>query len=310
MPFSSWPLAFHQNLAETIGRIRRHLAPRHLPQALYHYTSFNGALGIIDSRALWATSVEDLEDQSEIHHGIEIVQAEVQRRQELCLAGFPQQLLRSLPEALSAAWTFVACFRPQRVRQERGPYCLQFDTFSNWEPRLRLSGLHADVQYHRVIYQPRKKRKAIHHAIDSIAKSAVRNSRGNLQGPWTESIVRTHARIASQSLMNIIASFKCCTFEWEDEWRVVCGPKYSAAASAPDRDDDGFKPLIKGGADGAKRHVELRIPEQQCTIDAFPRSEIPFSRIDIRDDCAGRDAERQRIHEALRDSGRSDIELR
>lgn len=23
-------------------------------------------------------------------------------------------------------------------------------------------------------------------------------------------------------------------FKWEDEWRVVCGPKYSATASGPD----------------------------------------------------------------------------
>jgi hypothetical protein len=254
-----------------------------------------------------------LEDQSEIYHGIEIAQAEIQR-QELCLEAFPQQLLRSLPEALSLrrAWTFVACFCPQRFQEERrGLHCLQFDTFSNWEPRLRPSGLHAEVQYHRVIYQPREKRKAIHSAVDSIAKSAVRNSRANLQGPWAEPMVRMHARIASQSLMNIIASFKRCTFEWEDEWRVVCSPKHSAAGSAPDMDDDRFRPLIKGGAEVAKRHVELRIPQwQRCIVDAFPRSEIPLSRIDMPDDCAGRDAERTCIREALSDSGRSDIEVR
>lgn len=85
MPFSSWPLAFHQNVAEAIGRIRRQLSPRRLPKTLYHYTSLNGALGIIDSRALWAACVEDLDDPSEIRHGVEIVQAEVKRRQELCL---------------------------------------------------------------------------------------------------------------------------------------------------------------------------------------------------------------------------------
>src|SRR5258707_15061571 len=113
MPFSSWPLTFGRDLAKTVGRIRSHLYPRHLPQALYHYTSFNGVLGITDSRTLWATCVEDLEDHTEIRHGIEMVQEEVSRRHALGVAGFPQRVLRFLSEALSTrrAWTFVACFR-------------------------------------------------------------------------------------------------------------------------------------------------------------------------------------------------------
>jgi hypothetical protein len=310
MPFSSLPLAFHQNLDAAIDSIRRHLSPRRLPEALYHYTSFTGALGIIDSRALWATCVEDLVDQSEIRHGMEIVQAEVQGRQEL--PRFPQQLLRSLPEVLSArrAWTFVACFRPKPVPNERGPYCLQFETLSDWEPRLRLAGLQSNVRYSRVIYQPSQKRKAIQRAINSIVISAARNSRGDLQGPWAESIEDPHARFAAQPLMNLISSFKDRKFEWEDEWRIVCSPKYSQNL-APDMDDDRFRPLIKGGEEDCKRYVELRLsPKQHGMIVAFPRNEIPFSRILVRDDCAASYEEHQRIREALRDSGRSDIELR
>lgn len=313
MPFSSWPLTFHRDLEEAVGRIRRHLYPRQLPQALYHYTSFDGALGVIGSQTLWATCVEDLEDQAEIRHGIEMVQAEVQRRQDLHPASFPQRVLRSLSEALSTrrAWTFVACFRAKRVRQERGPYCLQFDTLSNWEPRLCLPGMSADVQYHRVIYKPRQKCAAIRHAIDSIARSTVTNSLGDPQGPWAESSVRFHARIAAQSLMNIISSFKGREFEWEDEWRIVCRPRSSAAASAPEMNDDGFRPLIKKDAKRDKRYVELRLfQQQQGLIVAFPRSEIPFSGIYVCDDSARRGAELQRIRKALQDCGRSDIELR
>jgi hypothetical protein len=202
------------------------------------------------------------------------------------------------------AWTFVACFRPKLVEKERGSYCLEFETPSDWEPRLRLSGLDADVQYHRVIYQPSQKREAIHRAIDSIVIAAVRTSQGDLQGPWAESIARSHARIASQSLMNLIASFKCCIYEWEDEWRIVCGPRYSSNG-APDMYDNRFRPLIKGGNKESKRHVQLRLPHQQRgVIVAFPSSEIPFNRIYFRSD-----AEHQRIRDALRDGGRPDIEI-
>jgi hypothetical protein len=45
-------------------------------------------------------------------------------------------------------------------------------------------------------------------------------------------------------------------------------------------------------------------------IVAFPRNEIPFSRILVHDGCAASYEDHQRIREALRDWGRSDIELR
>jgi len=235
-----------------------------------------------------------------------MVQAEVLRRQELSLPRFAEQVLGFLSEVLIArrAWTFVACFRPKLAKKERGAYCLEFETLSDWAPRLRSSELHADVQYHRVIYQPSEKRKAIHRAISSIVITAGRYSQGDLQGPWAESIARIHARIASQSLMNLIASFKCGIYEWEDEWRIVCGPRYSQNL-APDMDDDGFRPLIKGGNKESKRHVELTLPHhQRGVIVALANSEIPFNRIYYRSD-----AEHQRIRDALRDSGRPDIEI-
>jgi hypothetical protein len=292
MPFSSWPLTFGHDLAETVGHIRSRLSPRQVPRALYHCTSTDGVLGIIDSKTLRATCVEDLKDQSEIYNGIEMIQAEVQRGRNLSVGSFPQQVLSLLSEALNTrrSWTFVACFRAKRgakrVVQEYGPYCLQFDTFSNWEPRLRLPGLQADIQYHRVIYESARKCNAIQRAIDSIIILAAKNSRGDLRGPWAESIARIHARTASQSLMNIIASFKHSTFEWEDEWRIVCRPRCSIAGSAPDMADDGFRPLIKTDATrSGKRFVELRLVQQENNvIRAFPGNAIPFSRIYVCDD--------------------------
>src|SRR5260370_27079289 len=107
--------------------------------------------------------------------------------------------------------------------------------------------------------------------------------------------------------MNINSSFKCGTFEWEDEWRIVCRPRSSTAASAPDMDDDDFKPLIKKDKKLNKRYVELRVPQQDDVLLAFPRSAIPFSAIHVCDDSAGRDAERQRIREMLQDGGQTDI---
>lgn len=42
------------------------------PPILYHYTRLPGLLGIIDSKALWATDIRYLNDETEFHHAVDI----------------------------------------------------------------------------------------------------------------------------------------------------------------------------------------------------------------------------------------------
>src|ERR1035437_10348273 len=44
------------------------------PEVLYHYTSPAGFLGIIDSKTIWATGAEHLNDSQEVLHAIKIAQ--------------------------------------------------------------------------------------------------------------------------------------------------------------------------------------------------------------------------------------------
>jgi hypothetical protein len=306
MPFSSWPFAFGRDLAQTVERLQSGLYPRRLPPKLYHYTTIDGVLGIINARALWATCIEDLEDQTEIRHGIEMIQEEVRRRQP---DGFPGLVIELLSGMLSTrrAWTFVACFRAKRKTKERGPYCLQFDTLCDWEPRLRSTGFHADVRYHRVIYKPAQQRKAIRHALDAIIDLARRYSRGIAGGPWMKSIASVHSQAASQSLMDLISAFKCSSFKGEKEWRIVCRPQCSIADSDPSMNDSNFRPLIKKDERLKRRHVELTISEQTDVFYASPKRAIPFNAVYPSPDAARR-ADVERIRDVLRDGGRPVIE--
>ena len=141
MSFSLRPVQFGNDLAETVHSIRLSLFGKGLPPVLYHYTGFKGVLGIGDSCALHAISTEDLEDQTEIQHGIEIVREEIQRKEGSNIDWFTRMLLRSLPETLSSRkpWTFVACFCPELGSAYLRPlreYCLRFDTLSSPDPQL------------------------------------------------------------------------------------------------------------------------------------------------------------------------------
>jgi hypothetical protein len=315
MPFTSWPLQFGFDLARTVLSITLDLRGKCIPSTLYHYTGLNGVLGIGNSCAIHATSVEDSKDQTEIEHGIDIIREEIQRKlRESGLTSFTRMLLESLPDALSARkhWTFVACFCPKRGSAfhcaEYGGYCLQFDTLSSSEPQLRAQGLYADVQYQHVVYKPSDQHKAIRRAVASITASAARNSSGERQGPWAESLVKSHARIVAQCLMDIIASLKSCKFAKDREWRIVCRPKSSLASSEPDLDDAAFNSRIEI-RDDSKRRVELSVREQGEIIVPFPKRVVPFSAIYVTEDSHRRDEERSAILHMLEANGRSDIPL-
>jgi hypothetical protein len=304
MSFTSWPLQFGLDLAETVGSI---------PPTLYHYTGLKGVLGIGNSCAVHAISTDDSKDRTEIEFGVGVVREEIKRRiAESGLTSFARMLLKSLPKALSARkrWTFVACFCPELGSSfhcgEYGGYCLEFDTYSTREPQLRPPVFYADVQYQHVIYDRTEQYEAIRQAIDSISACAVRNTRGEPQGPWAESMITIHTRTAAQCLMEIIASLKSSSFANDREWRIVCHPRSSLASSAPDLDDANFNSLIKI-RDDSKRYIDLSVRPQGEILTAFPRAVVPFNKIHVPQDVYSRDEERLAIMEMLEANGRSDI---
>jgi hypothetical protein len=50
------------------------------PETLYHYTSQAGLLGIINTKAIWVTHSEYLNDRSEFIHAVEIIRLELEDR--------------------------------------------------------------------------------------------------------------------------------------------------------------------------------------------------------------------------------------
>lgn len=313
MSFTSRPSRFGMDLAEAVLLIRQDLLGE-VPPVLYHYTGLNGVLGIIKSRAVHAISTDDSKDQTEIAHGIAIVQEAITQTLASGVTGFARMLLESLPDVLTARkrWTFVACFCPDLGSSfhctEYGGYCLRFDNLLDSDSQLRPQGLCASVQHQHVIYGPSEQYEAIRRAVASITASAMRNSDGEPQGPWAKSLVKSHARIVAQCLMDMIASLKSCKFAKDREWRIVCCPKSSLASAAPDLDDVAFASLIKI-RDDSKKYVDLSVQAQGEIIVPFPKSVVPFSAIYVPDDFHRREQERAAILQMLEANGRSDIPL-
>lgn len=320
MPFTSWPLAFAVEISNSVTAIWESLQPSACPPVLHHNTTYAGITGIIETRAVWATCIEDLEDKAEIQHGVEIVEAEIRQIHFSEDNSIPEQILRFVPDLLKdrKSWTFVACFRGNLERPaitdataakrcaewEIGhPYGLEFDTLSDPQPRLR-SGMFADVHYHRVIYDPALQRAAVARLITAVIASTQNNCAGTLEGPWAESLAKIQARIVSQCLIDMISAFKSPAYAWEDEWRVVCRPRITPAGSAPDLDDDNFRTNIKAGS---SRYVELRTHEQGPVFNAFPPCVVPFRAVRISDPSNNLTTEHRRIRQVLEENGQQAI---
>src|SRR2546423_10494745 len=52
------------------------------PRLLYHYTSADGLLGMLQGRQLWATNVRFMNDTSELAYGIRLVREVLQESSE------------------------------------------------------------------------------------------------------------------------------------------------------------------------------------------------------------------------------------
>src|SRR5690554_4653591 len=49
-------------------------------ETLYHYTSFRGLMGIVNSGVIWASDIRYMNDAAELRHTVDLVREEVSRR--------------------------------------------------------------------------------------------------------------------------------------------------------------------------------------------------------------------------------------
>jgi hypothetical protein len=53
-----------------------------IPDLLFHYTDAAGLLGIIDSRKLWMTKVQYLNDKSELNYAFDLMREEIDQQKK------------------------------------------------------------------------------------------------------------------------------------------------------------------------------------------------------------------------------------
>jgi hypothetical protein len=312
LSFALKPVGLVSNLTETINRLRLEILGSNPPPMLFHYTSFRSAVSIVNSRCLRASCVSTLrddKDNSEIHHGLEILREEIQSlRNSIDL--FSCMVLDRLVSAieLRVPKTFVLCFCGTRQSTYHGfsygHFCLEFPTSQYREPLIRPAASDASVQYTHVIYGRVRQRSVLRRALKSCVEAIERNSGGTPEGEWMPSMSDFVARNAAELFLDLVVSFKRLRFALDREWRMVVRPNSALLSSAPIIADQNFEVLVK--SESTRSFVELFLPVTQELFMPLLRPPIPFQRISST--VWARAREKATIIDALKKNGRTDFE--
>jgi hypothetical protein len=192
-------------------------APRIGP-SIYHYTTLAGAVGIIETKSLWVTKIQYLNDSRELIHAIELVGAAFREFEKSKLTVGALKMLEGLINGLSGAKNINICV---------ASFCEDRDLLSQWrgyapsaqgialgfssralEQRLQKLGWHL----YRCVYDPIEQRRILNELLDQYVTHVESTSPDEIA-----------ARFNAQFL-TIAPILKSPAFKEEREWRIVSLP--------------------------------------------------------------------------------------
>lgn len=198
-------------------------------ERLYHYTSFNGLLGIVESRALWATDIRYMNDSAELKHTGDLIRTEVTRR---IGAGHARpDLLNQFLDWVTHRITnghmlFAASFRANGnlLSQWRGYSRLGKGVSLGFDPGYILGcAREQSFQIGRCIYSCEQQARLINQVVDAVETLAAEHEpgEGTGEGSGSDSVYHTVFEKIESDLLRIAAILKHPSFREEEEWRVV-----------------------------------------------------------------------------------------
>jgi hypothetical protein len=177
-----------------------------IPPVLFHYTNQAGLFGIFESRELWASSIQHLNDESEFEYATRLFEAALSKVES-----------ETMMAILNLGWSrtyrmFVFSFsaRKDRLSQWRaycrdGGFSIGFDA-----PRLLALAHQQGFTLEKCIYRPSEHKKRVSELLN-LAK---------LEEDSKDEPV-AHSMTFLDEFMKFATTAKDKTFTEENEWRLV-----------------------------------------------------------------------------------------
>lgn len=196
-------------------------------ERLYHYTSFTGLLGIVGSRALWASDIRYMNDSAELKHTADLIRAEINHR---IGAGHARpDLLNQFLDWVTHRITnghmlFASSFRSNGnlLSQWRGYSRLGKGVSLGFDPEYILQCANRQsFQIGRCIYNCEHQAQLIRQVVDAVEALAEEHDRNGDGQEHNGNSYRSIFHMVESDLLRIAAILKHPSFREEEEWRIV-----------------------------------------------------------------------------------------
>ena len=243
-----------------------------LPHTLYHYTNTTGMLGIIDSKRLWATHFQYLNDASELEYGYNIAKAIIQKLLATAETPHVKTFLEYAFNSCSADQIpldiYITCLCEQNdvLNQWRvyggisQGYALGFRT-NEIGRRRQNENIGPPFIIRKVLYDENKQHELISNSIQRIINALNTTITNNKR----EETISDACNALRQIITKFSLFFKHPAFAVEHEWRLL----------HVTRDHEDSTTKFKDGFYGLTPYVELDIsPDAGPNTDKLPLRSI------------------------------------
>lgn len=195
------------------------------PDVLFHYTTATGLTGIITSKALWATSIHHLNDESELQLALQLADLYLQETQQKAV-GPRRELLDAIADHLKRVSQINICvfslsaardlLSQWRAYCAEGGYAIGFNS-------ARLAEIAAKQGFRLAccLYDERRQQQFVRDLVNSYLAGFDDALAGRVPSP--NQVDRIAERFATH-FVQLAPLLKHKSFEEEREWRLVSEP--------------------------------------------------------------------------------------
>ncbi len=262
-----------------IGSISAKLYSDNPTETLYHYTSYTGLMGIVESKAIWAGDIRYMNDAAELRHTADLIKQETARR--ISDGHDNPVLLNSFFDWVSHRITnghmlFGASFRANGnlLSQWRGYSTHGKGVSIGFSPDHILDCANQQkYQVGRCLYDPAAQQNLISDVLDSVetlAATSTDNSASYLD----------LFTCIEEDLLRIAAILKHPSFQEEDEWRIV-SPVVTDFMTSSVKFRQGTSMLVPYQEFSLKDAANGRIPLEHIFLGPTPNMELSMNSLSL-----------------------------
>lgn len=202
------------------------------PNVLYHYTTQEGLLGILDSREIWLTHTQYLNDRREYLHAIDLVRKRLKMLQQSAGQDVAtSEALVAMTDGLNGVEGHCVCVfslsKNQDSLSQWRAYGGKNSGFSIGFSKETLFDVCKRKSLHlaKCIYELEKQEQLVAKVVDEVLRKAIASRLPGVVN-WRSEV----SKLMTESMNQYAPLLKHESFSDEGEWRLISGPILPIAA--------------------------------------------------------------------------------